>query len=83
MKSTGIVREIDPLGRIVLPKSIRKVYNLEERDGVEIFTDGDMIILKKYAPFCIFCGSQEDLSIYKDKNICKNCKSELSGQGED
>ena len=47
MKSTGIVREIDPLGRIVLPKSIRKVYNLEERDGVEIFTDGDMIILKK------------------------------------
>jgi excinuclease ABC subunit A len=69
MKSTGIVREIDPLGRIVLPKSIRKVYNLKERDGVEIFTDGDSIVLKKYSPFCIFCGEQENLIKYKDKNI--------------
>ena len=82
MKSTGIVREIDALGRIVLPKSIRKVYNLKERDGVEIFTDGDMIILKKYAPFCIFCGEQENLIKYKDKNICKKCSAEISSQGE-
>ena len=83
MKSTGIVREIDALGRIVLPKSIRKIYNLKERDGVEIFTDGDMIILKKYAPFCIFCGEQENLIKYKDKNICKNCAFEISSQGEE
>ena len=62
-----IVREIDALGRIVLPISIRKVYNLKERDGVEIFTDGDMIILKKYAPFCLFCGEQENLIKYKLK----------------
>lgn len=82
MKSTGIVREIDALGRIVLPKSIRKVYNLEERDGVEIFTEGDMIILKKYAPFCVFCGEQENLTLYKDKNICKKCIAEISEQGE-
>ena len=83
MKSTGIVREIDALGRIVLPKSIRKIYNLKERDGVEIFTDGDMIILKKYAPFCIFCGEQENLIKYKDKNICINCAFEISSQGEE
>ena len=80
MKSTGIVREIDALGRIVLPMSIRKVYNLRERDGVEIFTDGDMIILKKYAPFCIFCGEQEGLIKFKDKNICKKCSIEISSQ---
>ena len=83
MKSTGIVREIDALGRIVLPKSIRKVYNLTERDGVEIFTDGDMIILKKYTPFCIFCGEQEGLIKYKEKNICKKCSLEISSQGEE
>ncbi|MBQ2941384.1 MAG: AbrB/MazE/SpoVT family DNA-binding domain-containing protein [Clostridia bacterium] len=82
MKSTGIVREIDALGRIVLPKSIRKVYNLKERDGVEIFTEGDMIILKKYAPFCVFCGEQENLTLYKEKNICKKCITEISEQGE-
>ncbi len=83
MKSTGIVREIDALGRIVLPKSIRKVYNLKERDGVEIFTDGDMIILKKYAPFCIFCGEQDDLIKFKDKNICKKCATDISAYGEE
>ena len=83
MKSTGIVREIDALGRIVLPKSIRKVYNLKDRDGVEIFTDGDMIILKKYAPFCIFCNEQENLIKYKDKNICKKCAEELAAEGKE
>ena len=83
MKSTGIVREIDPLGRIVLPKSIRKVYNLKERDGVEIFTDGDSIVLKKYSPFCIFCGEQENLIKYKDKNICKKCAEEISAEGKE
>ena len=83
MKSTGIVREIDALGRIVLPISIRKVYNLKERDGVEIFTDGDMIILKKYAPFCLFCGEQENLIKYKGKNICKKCAEELSAEGKE
>ena len=83
MKSTGIVREIDALGRIVLPKSIRKIYNLKERDGVEIFTDGDSIVLKKYAPFCIFCGEQDNLIKYKDKNICKKCAEEISTEGKD
>lgn len=77
MKSTGIVREIDSLGRIVLPKSIRTNFGLNEKDGVEIFTDGDGIVLKKYAPFCIFCGGNENIITYKDKNVCRNCASEI------
>ncbi len=78
MKSTGIVRELDALGRIVLPKSLRSVYDLKEKDGVEIFTDGDAIILKKYVPFCTFCSSTKDIVSYREKNICKNCLKALS-----
>ena len=77
LKSTGIVREIDALGRIVLPKSIRKNYDLKEKDGIEIFTDGDSIILKKYTPFCIFCESGDDLITYKDRTICKKCAEKI------
>lgn len=78
MKSTGIVREIDSLGRIVLPKSLRKIYGLNPKDGLEIFTEGEMLILKKYSPFCIFCGSSEGITTYKDKHICCRCAEEIS-----
>ncbi len=78
MKSTGIIREVDALGRIVLPKSLRKVYNLNEKDALEIFTDGDCLILKKFCPFCSFCGSSEKISSFKDKNVCQNCIDELT-----
>ena len=82
MKSTGIVREIDSLGRIVLPKSIRTNFGLNDGDGVEIFTDGDNIVLKKYSPFCIFCGGNENIITYKGKNICNKCASEISKEEE-
>ena len=70
MKSTGIVRRIDELGRIVLPRS-------EERETMEIFVDGSSIVLKKYSPACIFCDSARDVVLFKGKNICTRCLRQL------
>ena len=78
MKSIGIVRKIDELGRIVLPIETRRQLELEPRDGVEIFVDEDMVILKKYQPCCIFCGEVEDLVLYEKKLVCKKCIEELN-----
>ncbi len=77
MKSIGIVRKIDELGRIVLPIETRKRLNLEPKDGVEIFVEQDRVILKKYEPCCIFCGDADEITYYKDKRVCKNCLVEL------
>jgi transcriptional pleiotropic regulator of transition state genes len=77
MKSTGIVRRVDDLGRIVVPKELRKTLNIEERDALEIYTEGDQIILKKYEPTCIFCGEGKDVINYRGKNICKSCLNEI------
>lgn len=77
MKSTGIVRKVDDLGRIVIPKELRKTLNISERDSLEIFVDGEQIILRKYEPACIFCGSASDVINYKGKNICKKCLKEM------
>ena len=73
MKSTGIVRKIDELGRIVLPIEIRNTLDIKAKDSIEIFVDDDKIILKKYQPSCIFCGDAKDIIHYKDKNICSTC----------
>ena len=80
MKSTGIVRRIDELGRIVLPAEMRRIFNINEKDAVEIFTKDDMIVLKKYDSVCIFCGSTTDLKTFKDKNICSKCAKDLKGE---
>ncbi|MHC1719132.1 MAG: AbrB/MazE/SpoVT family DNA-binding domain-containing protein [Clostridiaceae bacterium] len=77
MKSTGIVRKMDPLGRIVLPIELRRALEITDNDAMEIFTEGDQIILKKYAPACIFCGNARNVTNYKGKNICDNCMEEL------
>lgn len=73
MRSTGIVRKLDELGRIVLPIEIRKTMDIKDKDGVEIFVDDNKIILKKYTPACIFCGSNDNVTTFKDKLVCKNC----------
>ena len=73
MKSTGIVRKLDELGRIVLPIELRRTLNLAEKDAVEIYVDGENIILKKYQPNCIFCGEGKNLVDYKGKMICAKC----------
>ena len=80
MKSTGIVRHIDELGRVVVPKEIRKKLGIANTDPVEIFTEGDRIILTKYSPVCHFCGKKEGLTEFKEKNICADCISEISGK---
>ena len=77
MKSTGIVRRVDELGRIVLPIELRRTLGISEKDYLEIFTERDQIVLKKYEPTCVFCGSAEDVILFKEKNICQKCKAEL------
>ena len=77
MKSTGIVRKVDELGRIVLPIEMRRTLDIAERDALEIFVDGDNIILKKYQPACIFCENTKDIIRYKGKNICPDCINKL------
>lgn len=77
MKSTGIVRKIDDLGRIVLPIEFRKSLGIDKRDSLEIFTDEDRIILKKYDPACVFCGSSDNVSTYKGKLVCRKCLDDL------
>jgi len=73
MKSTGIVRKVDELGRIVLPIELRRTRGIEEKDRIEIFVDGESIILRKYQPACIFCDNAKDIINYKGKNICPDC----------
>ena len=77
MKSTGVVRRLDVLGRIVLPIELRRTLDIAEKDALEIYTDGEQIILKKYAPSCVFCGEAKDVINYKGKLICRNCIKEL------
>ncbi len=77
MKSTGIVRKVDELGRVVIPIELRRTLNIEEKDSLEIYVDGEHIILKKYEPACIFCGNAKDITVYKGKNICPACMAEL------
>ena len=77
LKSTGVVRELDQLGRIVLPKELRTVLNLKEKDALEIYVDGEQIILKKYEQACVFCGDSREVVNYRGKNICKKCLEEM------
>jgi transcriptional pleiotropic regulator of transition state genes len=77
MRSLGIVRKIDELGRIVLPIETRKRLDISAGDGVEIFVERDRVILKKYEPACIFCGEVDDVVNYSDKKICRRCHEEL------
>jgi AbrB family transcriptional regulator, transcriptional pleiotropic regulator of transition state genes len=77
MKSTGIVRKVDELGRIVLPIELRRTLDIDIKDSLEIYVDESKIILKKYEPTCIFCGEASDVITYNDKNICKGCLEKL------
>ena len=77
MKSTGIVRKVDELGRIVLPIELRRTLDIAEKDSLEIYVDEDSIILKKYHPACIFCGNSRGLSSFKGKNVCRECIKKL------
>ncbi|MDN8591914.1 AbrB/MazE/SpoVT family DNA-binding domain-containing protein [Paenibacillus sp. 11B] len=73
LKATGIVRRIDDLGRVVIPKELRRVHGIEEGDPLEFFVDGDKIILRRYQPGCFFCGNDESLNLFHGKQICTPC----------
>ena len=73
MKSTGIVRKVDELGRIVLPIELRRTLDIAERDELEIYLYDDKVVLKKYGPSCIFCGSSCGLVTYHGRNVCMDC----------
>lgn len=78
MKSTGIIRKVDELGRVVIPIEIRNQFNIVEKDPIEIYVNGSSIILKKFEPNCIFCGNTENLLSYNNKLLCSECASKIS-----
>ena len=78
MKSTGVVRKLDNLGRIVIPIELRKTMDIATKDTLEIYTEGDQIILKKYHPACIFCDDARNVKLFKGKLICEKCLREMN-----
>ena len=82
MKSTGIVRKVDELGRIVLPIELRRTLDIAEKDCLEIYIDGPSIVLKKYHPACVFCDEARDVFVFRGKNVCATCAKALQGAAE-
>ena len=80
MKSTGVVRRIDELGRIVLPIEIRRSLDINVKDPVEIFIDNERIVLQKYSPSCIFCGDADNIVFFNGKRICAKCLEEIKNK---
>ena len=81
MKATGIIRAIDNLGRIVIPKEIRKKQGLQEGAPVEIFVRGDEVVLTKYTPVCLFCGSKDEITELMGKKVCYECVEKIKSLG--
>ena len=77
MKSTGIVRKVDELGRIVLPIEMRRTLEIAEKDPVEIYVEGDSVILRKYQASCVFCDSTVGITTFKGRNVCASCLARL------
>ena len=73
MKSTGIVRKVDELGRVVIPIELRRTLGIDEKDALEIYVDNEKIILKKYEPACVFCGNATNVQHYRGKLVCRDC----------
>ena len=82
MKATGIIRRVDELGRVVIPIEIRNQFNIVEKDPIEIYVNDSSIILKKFEPNCVFCGSTENLVEYKDKLVCEKCREKINELNE-
>jgi transcriptional pleiotropic regulator of transition state genes len=77
LKSTGIVRKVDELGRVVIPIELRRTLGIDIKDPIEIYVDGESIILKKYQPACIFCDRADNVTVFKGKNVCADCIKEI------
>ena len=81
MKSTGVVRKIDELGRIVLPSEIRRVFGIREGDELDISVDGERVILQKRQDICLFCGAENPSVTYRERRVCENCAGEVGKLG--
>jgi transcriptional pleiotropic regulator of transition state genes len=77
MKESGIVRNVDNVGRIVIPKEIRKILGINEGDPVEIVKVNNDVVLRKYSEGCIFCGNENDVSEFKEMSVCSGCRRAL------
>ena len=80
MKSTGIVRKVDELGRIVLPIEMRRTLDIAEKDALEIYVEGESVILRKYQASCVFCDSVRDIVSFKGRNVCADCIGKLKAK---
>lgn len=78
MRSTGIVRKVDEVGRLVLPSELRRTHGLNEGTAVEIFVDGEAVMLRRYEPLCVFCGGGDELRFHHGKRICSTCRQTVS-----
>lgn len=79
MKATGIVRKIDDLGRVVVPRELCKTYGIMPGEtAMEYFTDGDFVVMRKYEPGCVFCGSQNNLTEFCGKQVCRHCRDDMT-----
>lgn len=83
MKSTGVVRKIDELGRIVLPSELRRVFGIREGEELEISVEGERVILQKRDDLCLFCGAEEPAVEYRGRRVCQGCAAELGSQAAD
>jgi len=77
MKATGIVRKMDELGRVVIPVELRRTLNIGEKDALEIFVMGEQIVLRKYTPGCLLCGSFDQLHAIEGKQVCLECRIKI------
>ncbi|HVF32502.1 MAG TPA: AbrB/MazE/SpoVT family DNA-binding domain-containing protein [Acidimicrobiales bacterium] len=73
-----MARKVDDLGRIVLPVELRRLHGIQTGDALEISVDGDAIVLRKLSPGCVFCGTIEELSNYRDRALCRICRDDLT-----
>lgn len=78
MKQVAIIKQLDSLGRIVIPKEIRSSLDINIYDDLEMRTDNDCIIIRKHHPGCIFCGNDELVTLFHDKLVCRKCIDELT-----
>ena len=81
MKSTGVVRKIDELGRVVLPSELRRVFGIREGDELEISVNGEQIILQKRQDLCLFCGAESPAVEFRGRRVCDECAGELGQRG--